>query len=508
MSGINLVGAHLPNAKFNGAILDHAFLQDANFASATFVNTNLTKTNFMSACLDKTWFSPTSNNTKYAGYYPSANTVAFSPDKDKPLLAWAGDEGMIHLVDPKTGQELRSWREASNKSNDSKSQTDEQQQEAASILSLAFSPDGEQLVSCGTSKQARVYSITNWKTSAWNISHILPHNAAVRFCRFIPKGGTVVCVEGKETVKWWKAASEKLLGSVTHRQRIESIAVSPDGSILALANKNGTISLLNNKTREQKGLLPGNKSGVRHVAFVPTTKSSHLVAVNGDGTVTRWDVAKHNIVTTFDAHHKKGANSVSFAREAVGLFVSAGNDQRVRLWSTRSYSKPLMVLQGHTGSVQQAAISPMGRYVASASMDGTARIYQVKYSNDGVELQQVQVHGKWKPALQMQDANFIGASGLNKQFFKDKYDSKYANEFLFSFFLKLQGAVLEEQLYEDDDENSSMSDTKEKEEKNEQEQEKPLANIKKKRAQSFDQVANTIKSLKNRLNKINSNQHN
>lgn len=58
-----------------------------------------------------------------------------------------------------------------------------------------------------------------------------------------------------------------------------------------------------------------------------------------------------------------------------GGFASAGEDGRIALWPAAPGSRPDRVLEGHTEPVAALALSPDGAWLASASWDGTARVW-------------------------------------------------------------------------------------------------------------------------------------
>ena len=60
----------------------------------------------------------------------------------------------------------------------------------------------------------------------------------------------MVCQE--DTICLWEVASGKLLGSCSgHKQRVQSIALSPDGKTLATSSDDGTLKFWNVATQQE-----------------------------------------------------------------------------------------------------------------------------------------------------------------------------------------------------------------------------------------------------------------
>ncbi len=103
-----------------------------------------------------------------------------------------------------------------------------------------------------------------------------------------------------------------------------------------------------------------------------------------EGLVTVWDSWTGQELVEFEDQHGGPVNSIAFrscSRDGFEI-VTGGEDRtvRVRGWSAfRSDPEPL-VLRGHKGPVVSVAVEVDGRFVASASADGTLRIWNLSDS--------------------------------------------------------------------------------------------------------------------------------
>ena len=127
-----------------------------------------------------------------------------------------------------------------------------------------------------------------------------------------------------------------------------------------------------------------------------------LPAASADHTVRLWKVADGSQITALDGHSDR-VRSVAFSPEG-SLLVSGSHDRTIRLWDVTSESKPLSVpfrnlnrrdahffermqlpnsgfpkdeFKGHAGHVTSLAWSGNGKTLASASVDQTARLWNV-----------------------------------------------------------------------------------------------------------------------------------
>ncbi len=118
------------------------------------------------------------------------------------------------------------------------------------------------------------------------------------------------------------------------KERIQSMAFSPDGSRLLLGRLDGCLWLqpVHSKTKLYNPIPPppfrGHEGAVRAVAFSPTGRRA--VSGGEDGTVRVWCVETGNRLARYEGHT---APITSVACSPNGLWVASGsNDGTVRVW--------------------------------------------------------------------------------------------------------------------------------------------------------------------------------
>jgi WD40 repeat protein len=130
----------------------------------------------------------------------------------------------------------------------------------------------------------------------------------------------------------------------------------------------------------------GNESGVveiytitgKKVATVQDQTDVNSLAWSPDGSVlagakTIWRT-DGTILNTLDTQSKY-VFSVAWSPDG-SMFATGGGDSLVHLWTADG--KPLGTLQGHKQTIEVIAWSPDGSILASASDDGTIRLWKFK----------------------------------------------------------------------------------------------------------------------------------
>jgi WD40 repeat protein len=182
------------------------------------------------------------------------------------------------------------------------------------------------------------------------------------------------------TVRLWRVSDGALLRTLQGpTDMVESVAFSPDGTIVASGSKDNAARLW----RVSDGTLLRTLEGVgSNIALSP---DGATLAEGGGSRVILWDVGTGQQLRTLPgAQPNVAMNSVAFAPGGQTL-ASGWADGKVRLWRVADGAL-LHVLEGHTDSVNSIAFSPDGVTLASASEDQTVRLWRV---SDGTLLRTV-----------------------------------------------------------------------------------------------------------------------
>jgi WD40 repeat protein len=300
------------------------------------------------------------------------------------------------------------------------------------VIAVAISPDGKLLASAGVDRTAKL-----WDLAGGKLLHILSgHQGEVRVVAFCPNTGrgragpALLATVGStdRTVKLWDADTGKEVCTLAgHLTDVLNVTFSPDGRRLASCDAAGTIRLWDPATGKPLRTMQGFPPEHGALAFSPDGK---LLAVAGiDGQVRLWDPSGGWLLGTLAGHQNKARGlafhpdgrsvatsgedaairlwdlatlretrvlhgtaflAVSLSWRADGRLLVSDDctDGTVRLWDTTAdppRRRALRLFPAPTHFLHHAALTPEGRYVATANPDGT--VYVLRLAERGTVYQ-------------------------------------------------------------------------------------------------------------------------
>jgi WD40 repeat protein len=280
-------------------------------------------------------------------------SVAFSPDGQ--LLAGSDGDGEIRIWQTRDGKQILTCRE-----------------HQSWVKSIAFAPPDPQhpdrytLASSGADQIIRLWDVktghcyqdfrghTNW---VWAIA-------------FSPTGQQLASASEDGTVRLWDMATGRCLQTFTgHQGGVCAIAFSPDGEVIASGGEDQQMRLWSVATGEAK-VLPGHSNRIRAIAFSPA--GDWLASGGDDATAKVWDTESGECLQTISCDRRIW----SLAALEKNILATGGDDQLIKLWDIQT-GYCLKTFPGHHSKIWAIAFSPNGQTIASGSDDQTLKLWEL-----------------------------------------------------------------------------------------------------------------------------------
>jgi eukaryotic-like serine/threonine-protein kinase len=239
-----------------------------------------------------------------------------------------------------------------------------------SAREVDISADGRHVVAIEDSK---FRAILRDATSGAELSILTPDGMGGRSAVFSPDGARLAIgldYPVSEVRLLDLAGDGKPIILTGHKNAVDWLAFSPDGSNLASSSLDQTIRLWNVVKGESCGLLRGQHSQVLTGSF--SADGRRLVTIASDKCARVWDVAGAELLGVFRCRVQI-VGQPGLSRDA-SVVAMCGEDGLLRFWDV-DLAVRRGVLRGHTSYVYDVAFGPVGRTIASSAWDGTVRIW-------------------------------------------------------------------------------------------------------------------------------------
>ena len=277
-------------------------------------------------------------------------SVAFSP-VDNSVVASAGGHNAIKLWDlqENTVKTLRGHKDKVN--------------------SVAFSPDGELLVSASKDRTLKMWDVSQWQNVETREPITVRMPFPVQMVVFHPDG-QLLATSGRHA-KLLDIRNQTEIATLQHDNWVWTVAFSRNGRFLATDDGvETTVKVWDIQRKQIATILEGHTSDINFVKFSPDGRT--LATSSWNGEVKLWAVSNWELLGTL---RNNGTAAIDFSADGKTL-ASAGSEE-ITLWSVASGEK-VATLQGHTGWIRGVAFSSDGTILASGGEGGTVRVQNIK----------------------------------------------------------------------------------------------------------------------------------
>jgi WD40 repeat protein/serine/threonine protein kinase len=316
-------------------------------------------------CTVRVWDAATGRKVNsFRGHTGAVFAVVFSGDGRRVISA--GADRTVKFWDATANQERRLLAGHEGK-----------------VPGVAFSPDGGRLASVGWDRTVRL-----WRVPGGGEPVTLEgHRGNVDAVAFSPDG-RLLATGGPQTILLWDPASGRKVHELRTPGRVSRLAWRPDGHELAVASfwtneDRALCSEVNFWDPETGQLVHTIRNGGGAWCGVAYSPDGRYLALGDTFTcITVREVAGGREVFRCQGADLQSRDSIIFSPDGRRL-AAAGPESGVCVWDATPAGAveergPLLTLVGHARPVQGLAFSrPEGNRLASASMDGTVKVWEV-----------------------------------------------------------------------------------------------------------------------------------
>jgi WD40 repeat protein len=246
----------------------------------------------------------------------------------------------------------------------------------SAVLNVAFDPTGKRLATAGADAYVRVFEVATGKESC----EVLAPESVAYGATFSPDGTRVAIAATYERLIVFEAANGKRIAELDNGGPVFAAGFSRDGRFVATGSSDGSVHIYSLDPPVEQFRFPRERSRewseVRALAFDP---SGRYVAAGGDGGV--WTVPLNGGAPAALA----GAGRVTAISAAAGGITVGNEAGEVRVYSPGGTETRRMQLQGRVNAIVESA---KRRLMATASRDGTARVFAMPGGEELLRLPQ------------------------------------------------------------------------------------------------------------------------
>ena len=306
----------------------------------------------------------------FQGHTASVLSVAWSPDGKKILSGGdSGDEGwgQAKIWDAETGREILKL-----------------QGHEDNVTSAVWSQDGTRILTGSSDKTAKI-----WDAITGKVLMTLPMQEFDIFCAAWSPDGKRFVTSGVSQAKVWDAEKAVELFPLKNAVKqdfafVRSLAWSPDGKRIAVADSGSSTSICDSAKGafirtfvRKKQEFPEKSDVFGAIAWSPDGRRVVWASINASVCISD---AETGIELADLRGHVASVECVAWSPD--GQRIATGSkDGTAKLWDAVT-GRELETLQGHSQSIRSVAWSPDGRRIVTGSEDKSVKVWDAENAQE------------------------------------------------------------------------------------------------------------------------------
>ena len=233
---------------------------------------------------------------------------------------------------------------------------------------LSMSPSNQFLALGGSSSHVRIVNLAKPENDALVLSG---HRKHVLYTSFTSDGKSLVSASTDSTIMLWDLATGKGTAVFRDKANIKAVSVHPAGRVVAVSNDAGETTIVSLYNEFKSYTIDKNTSAVYSLVY--SHDGEFLAIANNLGLVKIMDVEGRRLVVALPGH-KARVNEMQFSKDDSKL-ASASFDGTIRVWDLSELSEQPLVLKDHSNWVWSMCFSPDGDKLIAGCGDNLIRIW-------------------------------------------------------------------------------------------------------------------------------------
>jgi WD40 repeat protein/energy-coupling factor transporter ATP-binding protein EcfA2 len=235
------------------------------------------------------------------------------------------------------------------------------------ISSLTFSHDDTMLASTAYDNTTHLWKMPTGE----RIRQFSAHTDHVQKAIFSPDDKLLVTASDDKTIKFWEIDSGKAIKTLNgHQDEVFSLNFIQNGSYLVSGSADSTLRIWDVDSGVTVKVLEGHTGFVNDIDYDGT----YIYSASNDGSIKKWD---SKLAYQYRINVDKPATATVIAPDGDKIAVGFENGSL----ELRTFPEgQLLATQEtpHERDVQRIAFSPNNQFMASASLDQTAKIWKIE----------------------------------------------------------------------------------------------------------------------------------